>query len=265
VKKAQVFPSLYEPEVYQHGANNIMRGLKKVRDLGWGVFGAGAGLVKSIADRKWMIPIAPMSPMSPKITIGEDRPEGSWGDYLRAGWNVGRDNADLMTASMIEGAANSIPFVKFKAPSRYANRIHKMKIDNGMNPEDASSMRVMAGSAGSMAASMPLLSVAGRAFGAAGKAIAPALKANPKILGPVAENLGQSLIYDGEQIIESHEAAKRTEAKKRYLEKWQRDRLNSLKELADAPGPYTDDERMKRRNSYLVELENANPGVSQSL
>ena len=218
-----------------------------------------------------------MVPGSPEITLGEDRPEGSWGDYIRTGWNVGYDNADLMTASMIEGAANSIPFVKFEAPSRYADRIHEHKINNGMDPEDASYMRERAGSAGSMTASLPVVGAVGRIFGAAGKSIAPALKANPKILGRVAENLGPIAIFEGEQMVENNASAKRIEAKKRLLENLPRnenigaskpyltDRLSALKELADAPGPYTVEERGKRLRSYLSELENANSGVSQSL
>jgi len=171
VKQAQVFPPVHKPEVYQQGANNIMR---KGRDLVWGVLGAGAGLAKGIADRKWTIPIAPMTPMSPVTTVGKDRPEGSWGDYIRAGWNVGHDNGDLMTASMIEGAASTIPFVKFEAPSRYADRIHEMKIDNGMDPEDALSMRERAGIAGSIAASVPVFGAAGNGV----KAIEKSIKAS---------------------------------------------------------------------------------------
>lgn len=233
VKKAQlVVPPIYKPNVYQQGANNIMR---KGRDLGWGTFGAAAGLAKSVLDREWKVPISaiasitgisPITSIPGSITVGKEQPEGSWWDYLRAGWNAGHDNADLMTASMIEGAGNTIPFVKFNAPSRYADRIQKMKIDKGMSPEDAATMRDRASSGGEMAASLPLWNGAGKALNSLGRYAGKFIKkVNPKTLGRFFEYFGPVPVMAGEQVIEDNKTSKRIEAKKRMLENAEKNNL----------------------------------------
>lgn len=217
VKQAQlIVPPVYKPKVYQQGANNIMR---KGRDLGWGTFGAAAGLAKSVLDREWKVPISAIASIPGSITVGKEQPEGSWGDYLRAGWNAGHDNADLMTASMIEGAGKAIPFVKFNAPSRYADRIQKMKIDKGMSPEDAATMRDRASSGGEMAASLPFWNGSGKALNSLGRYAGKFIKkVNPKTLGRFFEYFGPVPVMAGEQVIEDNKTSKRIEAKKRMLE-----------------------------------------------
>lgn len=116
-----------------------------------------------------------------------------------------------------------------------------------------------------------------KALGSVGSRVAPLIKANPKTFGRIAGKIGTIPMFLAEPIIENNASAKRIEEKKRLLENLPRkesvgaskpyltDRLRALKELADAPGPYTAEEREKRNNLYLSELENTNSGISQSL
>lgn len=280
VKQAHlIMPQVYKPEVYRKGSDNIVKAVKKVPNAAWGVIGTGAGLAKSIADRKWTVPIAPMTPMSPVMTVGEERPDGSWGDYVRAGWNAGYNHGDMVAAGMIEGAADSIPFAKFEAPSRFADFVQDEKVENGMDAEVAGTMHNRGALAGSITASLPVWSVAGKGLNIAGKAVAPYIKANPAVVGRVAENFGPVPIIAGENILENHKASRRIDRKMQLLRELGgvphddsaigaarsgTDRTNSdiqaMRDYAEAPGPYTGEERERRLEAYLGELRKRQQG-----
>lgn len=280
VKQAQlIMPPVYKPEVYRKGADNIVKAVKKVPNAAWGVIGTGAGLAKSIADRKWTVPISPMTPMSPVITVGKERPEGSWGDYVRAGWDAGYNHGDMAAAGMIEGAANSIPFAKFEAPSRFADFVQNEKIENGMDPEVSGTMRNRGALAGSITASLPVWSVAGKVLNIAGKAVAPYVKANPALVGRIAENFGPVPVIAGENILENHKTSRRIDRKMQLLRELGgvphddsaigtarsgTDRTNAdlqaMRDYAEAYGPYTEEERERRLEAYLGELRKRQRG-----
>lgn len=185
VKKAQVFPAVYPPEVYRQGAENIVKVVKKVPNAAWGTLGVGAGLAKGVADR----------------TVG-DGAEGSWGDYVRAGWDTGYNHGDLAAAGMIEGAANMVPFAKFEAPARFADFVRNEKVDDGMDPEVADTMRGRANWAGVGVAMLPTMgawNLMGKGFGAAGRFVAPVMKANPARVGAIAQKYGPLAVLAGQE------------------------------------------------------------------
>lgn len=203
VKQAQlIVPPVYKPKVYQQGAKNIANAVKKSPNAAWGTIGAGAGIAKSIGDRKWTIPIAPMTPMSPVTTVGKDRPEGSWGDYARAGWNAGYNHGDMAAAGMIEGAANSIPFANFEAPTRFADFVRDQKVHGGMDEDVADTMRGRANWAGVGAMALPTMAgwgILGKGMGATGRFAAPIMKANPARVGAIAEKWGPWAVVAGQE------------------------------------------------------------------
>lgn len=75
----------------------------KLSRKAWGGIGGAAGAVLALSD---------------KVTGNS---QGSWKDYIRTGYNIGHDNADMMAAGMAEGMANAIPF--YKRPGRYMSDI----------------------------------------------------------------------------------------------------------------------------------------------
>lgn len=185
VKKAQIFPAIYPPETYRKGADNIANVVKKVPNAAWGTIGVGAGLAKGVADR----------------TVG-DGAEGSWGDYVRAGWNAGYNNGDVAAAGLIEGAAKSVPFANFEAPSRFADFVQNEKIENGMDPEVAGTMRGRANWAGVGVAALPTMAGWGllsKGMGATGRFVAPLMKANPARVGAMAEKWGPWAVVAGQE------------------------------------------------------------------
>lgn len=255
---------------------DVLDGLIMLGKGAWGVLGAGAGLAKSIADRKWTIPIAPMSPMSPVITVGKDRPEGSWGDYLRAGWNAGVNHGDLVAAGAMEGAAKALPFVPSDSTTRFADFVKNEKVEKGMDTEVADRMRSRgrdAGLVGGFLAPMPLY---GKAFGAGLNAIGKVSPAASKIIGRgltigatgltgadmyanevvnadridkkrrLAEQLEQNKSSGAQTSVNGHTAGSEYERARRALEVY-RKRIN-------APGPVRPDERAEdERNARLIE------------
>lgn len=186
VKKAKlIMPPVYKPEVYQQGAKNILNAVKKVPNAAWGVIGTGAGLAKGVYDK----------------VSGNDS-GNSWGDYVRAGWNAGYNNGDVAAAGLIEGAAKSVPFANFEAPSRFADFVQNEKIENGMDPEVAETMRGRANWAGVGVASLPIMSgwsLLGKGMGATGRLAAPLIKANPARVGAMAEKWGPWVVFAGQQ------------------------------------------------------------------
>jgi hypothetical protein len=186
VKQAQlIMPPVYKPEVYQQGAKNIANAVKKVPNAAWGVIGTGAGLAKGVADK----------------VSGNDS-GNSWGDYVRAGWNAGYNNGDVAAAGLIEGAAKSVPFANFEAPSRFADFVQNEKIENGMDPEVAENMRGRANWAGVGVAALPTMSgwgLLGKGMGATGRLAAPLMKANPARVGAMAEKLGPWAVVAGQE------------------------------------------------------------------
>ena len=161
VKKAQlVVPPIYKPKVYQQGAKNIANVVKKAPNAAWGVIGSGAGLAKGVADK----------------VSGNDS-GNSWGDYVRSGWNTGYNHGDMAAAGMIEGAANSIPFANFEAPTRFADFVRDQKVHDGMDEDVADTMRGLANFAGMGVTILPTMAAwgaLGKGFGAAGGAITKA-------------------------------------------------------------------------------------------
>ena len=176
------------------------------------------------------------------------------------------DGADSYYRGNIEKAigqthdANGVPTKKYK------------DYVEGLNMLDSASD--IASSGTELALTWPMwgkvMGYGAKAIGSIGGRVAPSF-------GRIAEKFGLTPMFLAEPIIENNLSAKRIEEKKRLLENLPRnnnegaskpyltDRLRALKELADAPGPYTAEEREKRNNLYLSELENTNSGISQSL
>lgn len=177
VKQAQlIMPPVYKPEVYRKGADNIVKAVKKVPNAAWGTIGAGAGLAKGVTDRAF-----------------GNGAEGSWGDYVRAGWDSGYNHGDMAAAGMIEGAANSIPFAKFEAPTRFADFVRDQKVSGGMDADVADTMRGRANYAGvgvTMLPAMAAWGALGKGFGAVGRFAAPVMKADPTRVGAAAAKWG---------------------------------------------------------------------------
>lgn len=177
VKKAQLIaPPIYKPEVYRKGADNIVKAIKKVPNAAWGTIGVGAGLAKGVTDRAF-----------------GNGAEGSWGDYVRAGWDAGYNHGDMAAAGMIEGAAKAIPFAKFEAPTRFADFVRDQKVHGGMDEGVADTMRERSNWAGvgvTMLPTMAAWGALGKGMGAVGRVAAPLAKANPARVGAAAQKWG---------------------------------------------------------------------------
>ena len=186
VKQAQlIMPPVYKPEVYRQGADNIVKAVKKVPNAAWGTIGVGAGLAKGVTDR----------------TFGNGA-EGSWGDYVRAGWDAGYNHGDMAAAGMIEGAENAIPFAKFEAPTRFADFVRDQKVQGGMDADVADTMRGRANYAGvgvTMLPAMAAWGALGKGFGAVGRFAAPVMKADPTRVGAVAQKFGPLAVLAGQE------------------------------------------------------------------
>ena len=141
VKRAQVWGS-YAPAHdatldNSHGVGDMINGISRGA---WGGIGAGAGLFKGIWDK----------------TLG-GVPDGSLWDYVRTGWNVGKDNADLMATSMISGAADAIPFVNMETPKAVADQAQRDAMYRGLDQDAAIEMRARASTAGNLAANAAMM------------------------------------------------------------------------------------------------------------
>lgn len=190
VKQAQlIMPPVYKPEVYRKGADNIVKAVKKLPNAAWGTIGVGAGLAKGVTDRAF-----------------GNGAEGSWGDYVRAGWDAGYNHGDMAAAGMIEGAANAIPFAKFEAPTRFADFVRDQKVQNGMDADVADTMRGRANYAGVGVAMLPTMAAwgaLGKGFGAAGGAITKATggtAANIARGAAQAQKWGPRLVLAGQEV-----------------------------------------------------------------
>ena len=186
VKQAQlIMPPVYKPDVYRKGADNIVKAVKKVPNAAWGTIGVGAGLAKGVNDRAF-----------------GNGAEGSWGDYLRAGWDAGYNHGDMASAGMIEGAANAIPFAKFEAPTRFADFVRDQKVQEGMDADVADTMRGRANYAGAGVAMLPTMAAwgaLGKGFGAVGRFAAPFMKADPTRFGAAAQKFGPLAVLAGQE------------------------------------------------------------------
>lgn len=139
-KQAQVW-GYYAPAHNQHAEANIS---KKIPNMAWGTLGVGAGLAKGVLDR----------------TIGEGA-QGSWKDYLKAGWNAGFNHGDMVAAGMVEGIANAIPFVEQKTIPSFVDFVRDEKINSGMEPEVADTLRTGGNYAGIGVTALPAMKAIG--------------------------------------------------------------------------------------------------------
>ena len=260
VKKAQAFVKFYPDDVYRDGAKNIINTVKKVPNALWGTLGVGAGLAKGVADRKWRIPFAPMAGVpSPMVEVGKGKPEGSWGDYARAGWDTGYNHGDMGAAGLIEGMAKGIPFTNFEAPSRFADFIQKEKIDDGMDPEVANTMRRRANYAGYGVDLLPTMAawgLMGRGLGGGVAQIAQKAGASERVASVAGKSVPYAIdawLFKDIPISLYENLAPWSQTNKT------KERLSNLYELArqseDARQraevvPLTDEERTRRRKEY---------------
>lgn len=85
----------------------------RVSRKAWGGIGGFAGALKGLGDKV------------------SGNSQGSWGDYIRTGYNVAHDNADRLVASAVEGAANVLPI-----PSEWV-----YNLSNGIYDLDSTGLR----------------------------------------------------------------------------------------------------------------------------
>lgn len=139
-KQAHVW-GYYAPAHNQQAESNIV---KKIPNMAWGTLGVGAGLAKGVFDR----------------TLGEGA-QGSWKDYIKAGWNAGFNHGDMVAAGMVEGIANAIPFVEQKTIPNFVDFVRDEKINAGMEPEVADTLRRGGNYAGIGVTALPAIKAIG--------------------------------------------------------------------------------------------------------
>ena len=127
-----------------HNQQSAFNLAKKIPNMAWGTLGVGGGLAKGVWDR----------------TLG-DGAQGSWKDYLKAGWNAGFNHGDMVAAGMVEGIANAIPFVEQKTIPSFVDFVRDEKINAGMEPEVADTLRMGGNYAGIGITALPAMKAIG--------------------------------------------------------------------------------------------------------
>lgn len=148
----------------------------------WGALGAGAGLLKHMYDS----------------TLGAwgigNGAEGSALDYLKAGWNVGKDNSSLMNASIAQGVSDLVPFDNpyGRAAKEWANREQQKSEAAGLDPEDAARIRAGYGVAGQVAPMAAAWGLAAKGIGAISGGTAKMIGAGDKATR-IATSIGRQV------------------------------------------------------------------------
>lgn len=234
-----------------HLGNAMVEMAPKASRAAWGTIGAGAGLMKGMFDSG---------------AFGHG-PQGSWGDYVRTGWNVGKDNADRAAAGFLQGAAHSIPLVPTDTVDDIADEVWKDDTGGAYRAKDKDvkkSMRSIATGAGGLSAAAAQFPLYGKALGAIMKPLGMISPKVPQILGGVMTGaIGADTVYGKIQSGRYSDATDRRreeieEFAKRFDSGKEREdyisdtkRLNELYGRADVMIPLTDEERNRRADEYL--------------